>query len=482
MEKISFLILIKELFSLRATVDILLIAAGMFILYQILLRSGTWKIMGGIALAMLFFFLASLLDLRGIEWIYSNLSPVAVIALIVIFQPELRKFLERAASVRRVQTVKEGDELIRILAESLLALSAQRWGALVVIPGKESVREWLSGGYRLDAAPSFPLSMSLFDPNSPGHDGALIVVESRFAWMGVRLPVSQTSKLPAELGTRHHAAMGLAEQSDALVFVVSEERGTISIFKNGEYKIVDQKEQIAEAVCDHWTQAATFPIEFRKGGMQWPTFSKILASIFLAIVFWSALTVSQGELLEAFATAQVEFAAIPPNLVLVGDKERKIRLHLAGSKSAINSISASIVPVKIDLSKAGAGKQTCLITEESVDLPQDVRLLDILPSNVEIILAAVSKREVVVKPQLVGSLQGNLKLRAIEVIPRKVKTMVAEVANADERIDVTTTPIYLDSVTGDTVVYCKIIAPPSFQPVDKRWPDVTVRLTVSADR
>jgi hypothetical protein len=86
----------------------------------------------------------------------------------------------------------------------------------VVFPGKEPIQEWLAGGYKLDARPSIPLILSIFDPNSPGHDGALIVAKGKFTQFGVRLPISQNSKLPNELGTRHHAAMGLTEKSDAL--------------------------------------------------------------------------------------------------------------------------------------------------------------------------------------------------------------------------------------------------------------------------
>ncbi len=479
MEKISFLIIFRQLFSLRAAVDIVLIAAGIFMLYQILLRSGAWKIVTGIILAIVFFFLASLLNLRGIEWIYSNLSPVAVIALIVIFQPELRKFLERAASMRRVEKAQAGDELVGIISESLLNLSNLRQGAIVVLPGKEPVEGWVSGGFILDAAPSFPLMMSIFDPHSPGHDGALVIDKGRFTILGGRLPISQTQKLPAELGTRHHSAMGLAEQSDALVLVVSEERGTISIFQDGEYQKLIKKEDIANAIRRHWEKTAAFPMELNKRNMEWPVLSKMIVSIVLSIVFWITLTVSEGKLIEGFATVPVEFIGVPPNLVLVSDKEKQIRVHMAGTKSAIDSVSASMLSVKIDLSKAGAGKQTFLITDESIALPKDVQLVDISPSSLEINMAAVSVREVEIKPQLVGTLRGKLKLLSVDIKPSKVKALAPNEQAVDEMMDVTTTPIYLDNVTQNTMFYCKIIAPPSIQPLDKRWPDVVVRLFVS---
>lgn len=167
--------IIKELATWRAAVDILLITAGLFFLYRTLLRLGTWAIFTGILLATAVFFAANFLDLKGIEWIYSNLSHVALIALIVIFQPELRKIFERAASVARQEVQKKEEGLAAMVAHSLFKLAEQKRGAIVVFPGRESAGEWLSGGFRLDAKPSPPLLMSIFDPNSPGHDGALIV-------------------------------------------------------------------------------------------------------------------------------------------------------------------------------------------------------------------------------------------------------------------------------------------------------------------
>lgn len=479
MEKMGLIFLLKELLSLRAATDIILVTAGLYFLYRTLLRLGTWKIVTGILLAIFFFSAASLLDLRGIEWIYSNLSPVAVIALIIIFQPELRKVFERAASMRRIEMSSEGDELPQIIAGALIKLAEQRRGAIVVLPGKEPIREWLSGGYALDAMPSFPLLMSIFDPNSPGHDGALTIKDGRFARFGARLPISQTIRLPKDLGTRHHAAMGLAEKSDALVLVVSEERGVISVFQNGLYRIVDNREDILSAVVDHWKQTASSSIEIPAGGLRWPMIAQISASLAVALAFWASLTVSQAEVLEKVITVPVEYTVTSPSLVLVGDKEKEVRLHLAGSKSALSSLSPSMISVKIDLFKAGAGKQSFLISAENVRLPRDVQLVDVVPSSVDLTLAAIVEKELMVKPQLVGSLPGNLKLKAVEVRPDKIMALVPSERHADEVDSVITTPIYLETVTKDTVIYCKIISRPSIQPQDKRWPDVEVHIMLN---
>ena len=114
----DFILLIKHFFDWRALVDIALMAAGLYFLYRTLQRLGTWAIAAGILIAMVVYLIASLLDLKGIEWIFGNLSHVAVIALIIIFQPELRKIFERAASVYRSRQVDSGDEFIAILDDA----------------------------------------------------------------------------------------------------------------------------------------------------------------------------------------------------------------------------------------------------------------------------------------------------------------------------------------------------------------------------
>jgi len=478
MAQMSIPVLVRELLSWRAVLDIFLIAAGLFFLYRTLLRLGTWKIVAGILVAMAVFFVASVMDLKGIEWIFSNISQVAVIALIVLFQPELRKILEQTASVKRSEPLDLDEKLSRLVVDALLKLAQQRRGAIVVFPGKEPIQEWLSGGFILDANPSLPLIMSIFDPNSPGHDGALIITNGKFSRFGVRLPVSQSSKLPDEYGTRHHAAMGLVEKSDALVFIVSEERGSLSIFHKGRMRQVGDPEEMVKTIISHWKDMTSFPVVFPKGKARWPVFLQIFASLVLAAFFWSTLAVSQGEILEKVITVPVEYTASSPNLTLVGNKAEEVRLHLSGPKSALDTVNPSYTIVKIDLSKGVPGKQSFIITRENIQLPKDIHLLDVVPSSFELTLAEIVEKELVIQPQLVGKLPDGLKIRSLEVKPEKIKVFSPASDEMDKLISLTTTPIYLNNIYETTTIYCKIIALPAVQPKEKRWPDVVVTITV----
>jgi uncharacterized protein (TIGR00159 family) len=470
--------LIRGISGWQALVDIVAIAAGLFFLHRTLLRLGTWRIVAGIIVALFIFLIAKVLNLKGLEWIFDNLSHVAVIALIVIFQPELRKIFERAASIRRSEIHDVGAELSHTIVNSLVKLAEQHRGAIVVFPGKEPIQEWLAGGYKLDARPSIPLILSIFDPNSPGHDGALIVAKGKFTRFGVRLPISQSSKLPDELGTRHHAAMGLTEKSDALAIVVSEERGTITTFNKGKFRQVNDREKLANTIVSHWNKTASFPLHLPKGGARWLVFSQILISLALAMFFWTTLTITQSKILEKIVTVPVSYTMSPPNLILVGDKQNDVRLHLAGPKSELDSINLEHLNARIDLSKTVAGKQTFPITGENIKLPGGVRLLDANPSSVELTLAEIEERDVTIKPQLLGKLPGGMKILSIEVVPEKVKVLLPVTAGKNKEIKVITTPIYLESIYNDVKIFCKVIAPPAVQPTNKRWPDVEVEIKV----
>lgn len=477
MESLITLSIFKEFLAWRSAVDILLIATGLFFLYRTLVRLGTWKIATGILVAVGVFLVARFLNLRTIEWVFGNFHQVAVLALIVIFQPELRKFFERAASVRSSRTSDPGNVISRLIAYTLFTLAKERRGALVVFPGRETIQEWVSGGYPLDARPSIPLLRSIFDPHSPGHDGALIVEKGRFTRLGVRLPVSQSQQLSDEYGTRHHAAMGLAEKSDALTVLVSEERGRVSLFLQGEMRPLAHADELVTAIIRHWKETGAYPFVIPGGRARREMMSQLIASLALAVVFWTTLLISQGEQLEKMMTVPVEFTATPSNLVLVGDKNKEVRLHIAGSRSDLNDIDPSLLRAKIDLAKAVAGKQTFVITSQNIRLPRGVELLDVVPSSIDLSLAALIEKEIPIKPQLVGTLPNGLKLKSAVVNPSSV--MVLAPLDHNKPDNLTTTPIYLETLKKGAVIYCKIIAPPALHPVDKRWPDVEVTITVS---
>jgi diadenylate cyclase len=468
-----FVALTYEFFSWRTALDILLMAAGLFFLFRTLLRLGTWKIMVGILVALMIFIVANALNLRGIEWVYHNVSNVALLGLIIIFQPELRKILEKAVLMpsRRIKPLNK--TLQFVIGESLMKLASARCGALIVFPGTDPIADKILGGHQLNALPSIPLILSIFDSSSPGHDGAVIVEGGKLARFGVRLPMSQSATLSEEYGTRHHAAMGLAEETDALVLVVSEERGQASAFSHGKIRLVSSAQEVSQLIVAHQTTMG-FLSGDTKVHIRKRTIWQMAISLLFAIVFWSTLTMTQHEVVERVLPVSIDYTTPAEDLVLVGEKANEIKLYLSGPKSDLDNLTNNPPSVKIDLSKMSKGAQTVLITSENLILPKTITLRDTLPQQLKLMLATVVEKEVQIKPQLIGKLPGTLKIKSITVIPDSVLVTVPLVK--DEKIidEVFTTPIDLTAISSNDKINCKVLARPTIKPVGKKWPDVEV--------
>ena len=193
----------------------------------------------GLAFLGVFYLIARQFELQLTAWIFQGFSAVLVILLVVVFQDDLRRLFEQIAALglNRRASRPENDSL-GVLIRGLNQLAKARRGALVVLPGREPLERHLQGGVFLDAVISEELLDSLFDTGSAGHDGSLVIRGDRLERFAVHLPLSENRDELGPGGTRHAAALGLAERSDALCLVVSEERGTIGIARRGRLEIL----------------------------------------------------------------------------------------------------------------------------------------------------------------------------------------------------------------------------------------------------
>ena len=472
---------IEAAFSWRTILDIALISTALFFLQRTLMRLGTWKIMAGIFLALFVFIGAHVLGLRGIEWIYNNVSHVALIGLIVIFQPELRKVLERAVWVSRSKRQSSDDRIPVLIADCLNAMAKDCCGALIVYPGREPIGEKTSGGFALNAVASYPLILSIFDSSSPGHDGAIIIEGERITRFGVRLPMSSSSRLSNSYGTRHHAAMGLAEQTDALALVVSEERGKVSAFFDGQMQPMDNTEEISAVIIGHLQGLGLM----RKKKKAWiPSKTSLLhalISLFVATLFSLSVLDTARNVVERSVTSAVDYtAAAADGSVLVGDKATEVQLHLSGPLTEMETLSQNPPHVAIDLGVLDQGKHSVVITSDNLSLPKNVTLLDVSPAQLELTLAPMEEKNLAITPQLVGKLPAGLKLKKVILKPEEVLVTMPKTKTERDSFKIMTTPIYLDSITTDSRIFCGVIARPSIQPVAKNWPDVEVLIEVEA--
>ncbi|UCE07330.1 MAG: diadenylate cyclase [bacterium] len=469
---------IKELLDWRVSLDIMLITLLIFFLYRTLRATGTGKIFMGIMIAAAIFIMARLLDLKGIEWIYSNLSPIFLLAIIIIFQPEIRKIFERAASIRRREISTEAPKLSSLICDAVFTLVKQRRGALLVFPGQDSVKAWTSEGIQIDAQPSYPLLMSIFDPNSPGHDGAVVIENGKVSSFAVRLPLSESEKLSEEFGTRHHAGLGLSEVTDALVVAVSEERGTVTLFYEGTVERIKDKNELAARVMKHWTHIASYQL-FNQGNItQRKTIRQIVMSFVLAFLFWSTVVLTQSELREISYTVPIEYLSATKKLTVVGEKPSEMNLNLVGTASELDHINPMQLRAHIDLSKLSPGENIISITEEHVALPKHIKLLATNPPSLKINITKLREVEAIIKPQLIGSLPKGKKIRKIELKPETINVFAPIDSNEQGEIVLWTTPIYLENVKQDVTLFCKLIVASNIQALDRDLPDVEINISI----
>ncbi|PIE56732.1 MAG: TIGR00159 family protein [Desulfobulbus propionicus] len=214
--------------------DILLVS---YIIYRlILLIKGTRAVqmLAGIAVITVLYFISSRLDLLTLHWLLQTFLSSFLLVIIIVFQEDIRRALTQMG---RTPFQRSGDVAITDLEEIVKAatyLAKRRVGALIVIERETGLREYLESGHRLDARLLHELLIAIFLPSSPMHDGGVIVHKGRIHSSGCLLPLSQSTTIPKRYGTRHRAALGLSEKTDAVVIVVSEETQEISLVLQGK--------------------------------------------------------------------------------------------------------------------------------------------------------------------------------------------------------------------------------------------------------
>jgi diadenylate cyclase len=238
--------------------DIILVAFLLYQLYRLIKGTVAFNIVIGLFSLYLFWLVVRALDMELLGSIMGQFIGVGIIALIVVFHPEIRKFLVFIGTNYNVNKVLSLDKLfgaakpksinhqqIDSLVDACVSMGKSKTGALIVITGASDLRDQVNTGVRLNAKISSVLIRTLFFKNSPLHDGAAIIRGNRIAAAGCILPLTQ-KELDQALGLRHRAAVGITENTDAICIIVSEERGSISFAKNGEIRRRISKETLVE--------------------------------------------------------------------------------------------------------------------------------------------------------------------------------------------------------------------------------------------
>lgn len=205
-----------------------------YLLFVYIKDSGMVQALKGILFLVGLFFISQFFELRSIRWILSHLFQISILGFLIIFQPELRRGLARIGRSPLFKMFVKEEKIANEIVRAVGSMSKNRVGALIALEREMSLKPYIESGIPLDGVLTSELLMTIFMPNTPFHDGGVIVQGNRVVAVGCLFPLSQSQKLSKVFGTRHRAGLGLSEESDAVVIVVSEETGVISLMVEGK--------------------------------------------------------------------------------------------------------------------------------------------------------------------------------------------------------------------------------------------------------
>ncbi len=355
-------------------VDIVVVAALLWLLIQGLRRTRARHALVGLATLGVVFLVAQQLDLQLTARLLQGFFAVLVVILVVVFHEDFRRLLEQVALLGRPGPQLSPPGAVETVAGAVGTLARTGVGALIVIPGRESIERHVEGGIPIDARLSEPLLLSLFDPHSPGHDGAVVIRGDRIAAFAVHLPLSTEA---SGGGTRHAAALGLVERCDAQCVVVSEERRTISVARDATIRPIENSASIAAELSAALTPSPT------KGGayVRW-RWKEALVAVGLALALWILAIPGAGRV-EVKREVPVSVSGVPRGFTIERIDPPRVLVTLAGRRADL-FLAASEPSVRLDGLQIRLGHRSFDLTRADVDVPPGVEVLAVDPPRVRV--------------------------------------------------------------------------------------------------
>lgn len=251
-------------------IDLAIVIFLVYCFFRVVKGSRAWQLIKGIVLLIVATWVSGLFNLKILNWILTGIMNLGVIAIIVIFQPELRRALEQLGTNKLTKffgidkdiSTKTKEDIYKIVIAAT-ELSKTKTGALIVIERDIKIQDIIAGGIPMNADVSPQLLVNIFEPNTPLHDGAVVISGNKIAAAACVLPLADDKDIARELGTRHRAAIGISKESDSIVVVVSEETGKISVAKDGTL-IADVREDVLKKILISNVVTKRFAVEKRE--------------------------------------------------------------------------------------------------------------------------------------------------------------------------------------------------------------------------
>ena len=459
-------------------IDVMLVAALLYALLTWLRRSTSPVASRRLAAAALLFgglyLLANSFELFLVESFLRVLFLAALLAVVVVFQTEIRQMLTHIGTFNPFASSTRSDEtILDQLAEASAHLADAKVGALIALKGQETWADLVHGGVALDGLVSQPLLYSLFDPETHGHDGAVLIEGQRITRFAAHLPLA--TDLPAASrfgGTRHAAALGLTQHCDALVIVVSEERGVVSVAEGSQLDELnhgDLKARLEAFWQQHYTKTT-------RSSKRWlPKLQLVSLSLTASALLWLLFAYSP-ETVSRTLSVPVEFRNVPADWELTEVSPELIQTTLVGSERAFDQLDRDALTFSFDLSAPRGGLQRFVVNENHLELPANLRLNSLRPQEVRINAQHLVATEVRVEVPTLGVLPEPLRLTGIQTEPQTLMLLMPE-GEAARPQQVATEPLDLRNVSNETTTERSLVLPPGWQLAEGQ--DSSVEVTVS---
>jgi uncharacterized protein (TIGR00159 family) len=376
--------------GLGDVLDIALVAALLYVLLVALKRTRTTFLIPGIGLLTALYVLALALDLRLTGYLFRLLFAVILLGLIILFHEEIRGWVERVLSLpiqRHRGSRQEPSALsgtVETLIDTVTDLARGRTGALIVIRGRDDPSRFIRGGARLDGIVSEPLLKSIFDPHSIGHDGAVLVARDRVERFACHLPLSSNAAQIGNRGTRHAAALGLAEKTDSLCLVVSEERGTVSTARDGRLQEVPDFAGLSRALADFYREIS--PDQRRR-----PFWADVVrkhlglkaAALIAALILWFLVVHESSTEYRTF-TVPLSSVGLGEGFIVTSTEPPAVQVVVSGPRRSFYLMGDEDVQVIMRLFNRSAGSHEIFLTATDVSLPEGLSIVNIVPRLVRV--------------------------------------------------------------------------------------------------
>ncbi|MDZ7681975.1 MAG: diadenylate cyclase CdaA [Fodinibius sp.] len=457
--------------------DIGLISVVFYLLLNWLIQSLSRRTLIGFSTLFVIYVFARLTGMYLTELLIQALFIVILIGLVVVFQSDIRRVVDRIGTwtfFGNNDSPSYSNTATDIITEAVSKMAANNTGALIVIRGHEGWERHIDGGIELNGRLSIPMLYSIFNPKAPGHDGAVLLEGDKIVRFGVHLPLSKNMSKTHAGGTRHAAALGISEHCDALVVVVSEESGTISVAQDGRLVSLDSSSDLKNRLDTFWNehyQLQDTPLIdwWKKRNLR-----TAMASVTLAVVLWIAFAYPSGTVYRTFSVP-IEYLNLQSSNVSLQDSlPMQARVTLSGSEQAFRSLDPSELIVSFNLSEERLKSNELAITENELNLSKDLQLYDVSPKTLNV--EPVKKAQLPVKVSLQGSLPDQLELAEVSVKPHQVTVTTPQERSTLDSIS--TEVVDLSTIEQTSEITRQLILPKGITLPEKTPREVVIVVTV----